>query len=248
MKTNQRISALAGRELLAAGLLLALLCTVAGCGSSALATGSSEGSRLNPQPPPLASCSDGANSHMSYQPQDVAPKELPILVGPIVVGCGSRLGEPIRFIAYVQATRNGDEQLCYVLEQPRQEAVTGGGCFLTAPSMSRCSEDCPLSVEATVARWGDQASKGSLVTGAASGVIEEVELSTSPLGSKREAAPFIVVLEGDIQKELRLPSVVSVFASVVIPCLPAGQMVYASGSSSGKGFAMRGSDPFGCQA
>jgi len=78
--------------------------------------------------------------------------------------------------------------------------------------------------------------------------MEEVVLSTSPLGNKKATSPLIAVLEGPVQKKLRLPSVVSLFASVVIPCLPAGQLVYAGGDISGEEFAMQGSDPFTCRS
>lgn len=245
MKTTGRISLDAVRRFFGVALLLGLLCVAAGCGSSGLATGSNG---AHGQPSALqsgASCSE-FGSDSSYNPRDEAPKGQPIIAGPLTVGCGSRLGEPIRFLAYVQATRNGGEHLCYVLEQKGQKAVTGGSCFQTAPSFDRCREDCPLSVEATVGPWGKAGTKGSLVTGATTGVIEEVALSTSPLGDKRVTAPLVVVLDGAVQKRLRLPSAVSLFASVVIPCLPARQAVSASGEVSGEEFAMQGSDPFGC--
>jgi hypothetical protein len=248
MKRSGRISAPISRWFVMAVLLLGLPCMVAGCGNSALATGSSESPRRDFGPESMVSCKGAAASHSSYDPQDVAPKGQRILAGPIVVGCGRKLGELVRFIAYVQATHSGGEQLCYVLEQARQTSVTGGSCFQTAPSWDLCTEGCPLSVEATVAKWGKQPSKGTLITGATPGVIEEVDVSTSPVGGKKVTSPFIVTLEGAIQKELRLPSVVSLFASVVLPCLPAGQMVYASGDIAGEGFSMQGSDPFGCGA
>jgi hypothetical protein len=91
-------------------------------------------------------------------------------------------------------------------------------------------------------------SKGTLVTAAAFGGMKEVVLSTTPLGNKKVTRPLIVVLDGAVKKELRLPSVVSLFASIVIPCLPPNQTVYAQSTISGEEVAMQGSDPFGCRA
>jgi len=177
------------------------------------------------------------------------PKGQQILVGPIAIGCGKRLGEPIRFIAYVQATHSG-EQLCYELEQPREKAVTGGSCFQTAPSLLICRKDCPLTVvEIDVAKSdGKKASKASLVTGAVPGVTRDVVLSTVPLRNEMGTRPFVVALRGPVREELRLPATVSLFASMVIPCFPANQAVYARvHTSDGKAVAMQGSDPFRCR-
>jgi hypothetical protein len=246
LKKGLRTSALIGGCFLVATLLASVIAG-AGWGSAAQATETSVAGGRRAQINAVSGC---GNAHSSYYPDGLAHVGLSVVAGPIIVGCGKRLGEPVRFIAYVQADARGREQLCYVLEQPHQKIVTGGDCFQTAPSFELCTERCPLSVflahiGGTKAR---QASKGSLVTGAAPGVMEEVVLLTSPLGKKRVTPPFIVILEGAIQEELRLPSVVSLFASVVVPCLPAGQAVYARGHSSGEEFAMQGSDPFGCRA
>lgn len=246
MKTEGRISTLIGRNALMVALFLGLAVTAAGCGSSARATGTSGAPGQKTQTKASTGCGD---VHSNYYPEGLAHVGMSVVAGPVIAGCGKRLGEPVRFIAYVQGDAHGREQLCYGLEQPRQKTVTGGSCFQTAPSLPMCRKRCPLTVlPAHVGGTkGRQASKVSLVTGAAPGVMEEVALSTSPLGNKKALPSFIVVLDGAVQEKLRLPSVVSVFASIVIPCLPAGQMVYARGDVSGEEFAMQGSDPFGCR-
>lgn len=248
MNTKPRISGPLARRLLLSMLSLSLLVAVAGCGAAARAIGTSEEVAQSPKVSSSASCKDWPSDLSTVVPKSLVPKERPILAGPINVGCGARLGEPVRFVAYVQATPHGGEQLCYVLEQRGQKAATGGSCLETAPSFFQCKEHCPLIVEATVGKWGREASKGSLITGAAPGVVEEVALSTAPLGDKEVTRPFVVVLKGSLQEKLRLPSAVSLFASVVIPCLPAGQIVHVEGNVSGEEFVMLGSDPFGCRA
>jgi hypothetical protein len=105
-----------------------------------------------------------------------------------------------------------------------------------------------LIVEATVSKiLGTRTPKGSLITGAAPGVIEEVGLLTQEPGVRETTRPFIAVVKGRIQKKLRLPGVVSLFASVTTPCISARQTVEAKGTVSGEKFSMLGSDPFGCQ-
>jgi hypothetical protein len=106
-----------------------------------------------------------------------------------------------------------------------------------------------LTVEATAAKDpGARTPKGSLVTGAVPGVIEEVGLHTQKPGVRTATLPFVVVLQGRIQEKLRLPGVVSLFASVITPCVAARQTVEAIGTVSGEAFSMLGSDPFGCRA
>ncbi len=248
MNSYRQITVRIGKTGLLVAFLLVLLAAAVGCGVAAKVS----------HPAAVPDQTSGMNLSTRCQNQsDRQPPEFsngevpdgqPILVGPIVVGCGKRLGEPIRFIAYVQATGNGGEQLCYALEQKGQKAVTGGSCFQTAPSLVLCSEECPLSVEATVARWGRQASKGSLVTGAVSGAVQEVALSTEPIRGQEATLPFMVVLKGSVRKKLRLPSAVSLFASAIVPCIPARQEVYARVQLFGrKEVSMQGSYPFGCQ-
>lgn len=183
-------------------------------------------------------------------PPGLVPKGQPILAGPIVVGCARRLGEPIRFIAYTQATSDGGEQLCYVLEQLREKVATGGSCIEISPSLAWCTESCPLRVVGvTVAEHGGrQSSKATLVTGAASGVIKKVALSTEPLGNHRVTPSFIATLNGSAQRTLHLSTVVSLFASEIVPCIPARQGVYARVRlADGQDVSMQGLDPFGCQ-
>lgn len=257
MNADGRLSAVNGRSCLFAFLLSGLVIVAAGCGVSARAsrTGvSAHASRTSGAPEQVsdvpARCQGESKRHPDNIPKPIAPRDQPILAGPIVVGCGQRLGEPIRFVAYVQATTQHGEQLCYNLEQPRQKAAIGGSCFQTAPALPACEEDCPLTVtEATVGKSeGKQASKASLVTGAASGVMDDVQLSTAPLRNHTATEPFIVVLRGSVREELRLPGVVSLFASMIVPCIPARQEVYARGHLSGaKEVSMQGSDPFACQ-
>src|ERR1700761_4353461 len=177
MKTNRHISVLIGKNVLLVVLLSGLLVAAVGCGVAAEASRPAAEPGQNSAMNLSTRCQTQSDRQPPEFSKDDVPKGQPILVGPVVVGCGKRLGEPIRFIAYVQATGNGGEQLCYVLEQKGQEAGSGGSCFQVAPSLVLCREECPLSVEATVARWGRQASKGSLVTGAVSGAVEEVTLS-----------------------------------------------------------------------
>jgi hypothetical protein len=246
MKTEGHISALIGRKVLMVALFLGLVVATPGCGSSVRATGTSGASGQKAQIKASTGCGD---VHSNYHPEGLAHVGVSVVAGPLIAGCGKRLGGPVRFIAYVQANAHGREQLCYGLEQRRQKTVTGGSCFQTAPSLPMCRELCPLTVllAHVGGTKGKQASKASLVTGAAPGVMEEVVLLTSPLGNKKTTLPFIVVLEGAVQEELRLPNVVSLFASIVVPCLPAGQVVFARGDISGERFAMRGSAPFGCR-
>jgi hypothetical protein len=230
------------RKLLATLLLVGLLVATVGPGGSAGAPEESPGSQSS------ARCRIGGPPR-SYFPKSFHPKGQPILVGPIIVGCGRGLDEPVRFTAYVQRTAQGGEQLCYGLEQPRQKAETGGSCFQMDPSLAPCREGCPLIVEATVAKVpGTHTPKGSLVTGAAPGVIEEVGLLSQQPGVRRATLPFVVILKGRIQKTLRLPSVVSLFATVISPCISAKQTVEAKGTVSGEKISMLGSDPFGCRA
>jgi hypothetical protein len=237
-----------GRRLLIAALLFCLVGVAAGCGTSALATGSRGEPKQHSVRTSATGCRNGTSSHSDYDPQSVAPKEKPILVGPIVVGCESGLDEPVRLIVYVQGTSHNGEQLCVVVEEVRQKVVTGGPCFQTSPSLALCRGGCPLIVEDTSATSGDtQRPKGSLVTGAVPGVMKEVDLSIEPSSDNEGSQPLIVALNGAIQKKLRLPSAVSLFMSVVEPCISAHQMLYARGLSSGKEFAMHGSDPFGCR-
>jgi hypothetical protein len=246
MNTERHISVLICRILLSAVVFFGLVVAVGGCGSSARATGTSGAPGQEAQIKASTGCGD---IHSNYVPEGLAHVGISVVAGPVIAGCGKRLGEPVRFIAYVQANAHGREQLCYGLEQPRQKTVTGGSCLQTAPSLPMCRERCPLTVllAHVGGTKGKQASKASLVTGAAPGVMKEAVLSTSPLGNKKVTAPFIVVVKGAIQKELRLPSAVSLFASIVVPCLPARQVVYAEGDISGEEVAMQGSDPFGCR-
>lgn len=248
MKSHRHLSVLIGRNGLLVAFLSGLLVAAVGCGVAAKASHPAAVPDQNSAMNLSTRCQNQSDRQPPEFSKGEVPKGQPILVGPIVVGCGKRLGEPIRFIAYVQATGNGGEQLCYALEQKGQKAVTGGSCFQTAPSLVLCREECPLSVEATVARWGRQASKGTLVTGAVSGAVEEVALSTEPIPGREATLPFMVVLKGSVRKKLRLPSVVSLFASAIVPCIPARQEVYARVHlSGGKKVSMQGSYPFGCQ-
>ena len=248
MKSHRHISVLIGKNGLLVAFFLGLLVAAVGCGVAAKASHPAADPNQNSAVDLSTRCQNQSNRQPPEFSKADVPKGQPILVGPVVVGCGNRLGEPIRFIAYLQATGNGGEQLCYALDQIRQKAVTGGSCFQTAPSLVLCREECPLSVEATVARWGRQASKGTLVTGAVSGVVEEVALSTEPIRDREATLPFIVVLRGSVRKKLRLPGVVSLFASAIVPCIPARQEVYVRVQfSGGKEMSMQGRDPFGCQ-
>jgi hypothetical protein len=205
MKSHRHISMLFGKSGLVVAVLSGLLVAAFGCGVDAKASRPATVPGQRSAVKPSTRCEGQSNRRPPEFSNGDVPEGQPVLVGPFVVGCGDRLGEPIRFIAYVQATGNGGEQLCYVLEQRHQKAVTGGSCFQTAPSLSLCREDCPLSVEATVARWGTQASKGTLVTGAVSGSVEEVALSTEPIRGRVATPPFIVILRGSVRKKLRLP-------------------------------------------
>jgi hypothetical protein len=255
MRVKDRASALFIRPLLPLLICLGLVGVVAGCGSAARATPSSTGATAtsidfarSPDGGSPASCKGWSKDPSSVIPKGLVPKGRPVLAGPVSIGCGVSLGEPVRLVAYVEATAHGGEQLCYVVEQRRRSSTVGGSCIQTNPSIPKCRESCPLIVEATPAVWGKEASKGSLVTAAAPGVMEEVSLSTAPLGMERVTRRAIVVLKGPIKEELRLPSVVSLFASIVIPCLPPNQMVSARNAISGETFNMEGSDPFGCRA
>jgi hypothetical protein len=117
------------------------------------------------------------------------------------------------------------------------------------PALEQCREGCPLVVEASIVKLaGTRTSKGSLMTGAVPGVIEEVGFLIQQPGVRRATQPFIVVLKGHIQKRLHLPGVVSIFAGFITPCVSARQVVEAKGSVSGDEFSMQGSDPFGCRA
>jgi hypothetical protein len=255
VKMQHKVPVLVGRNLLLVILALATIGGVVGCGAAAQATRTSEQTNQNSGQSTQdavmisnQSCRIGEESHSFKVSKQLVPKNQPILVGPIVVGCAKWSGESVRLVAYVQATAGGGKQLCYVLAQPRRQAASGGSCIQTAPSMAQCRDGCPLTIARVNLGKGKEALAGSLVTGAAPGVIQEVALSTAPLGNKTVTPPFIVVLEGAIQEKLRLPSVISLFASTVTPCLPARQMVFAGGQVSGEEFSMQGSDPFGCRA
>jgi hypothetical protein len=249
VEAKKRLAAHPGSRLVIAALVLCLVGVAAGCGTSALATGSHGARKQDSARTSPTGCKNGAGGHSDYDPQSVAPNGKPILVGPIVVGCGSGLDEPVRLIAYVQGTSHNGEQLCVVVEQERQKAATGGPCFQTSPSLDVCRGRCPLIVEDTAARSGDtQRPKGSLVTGAVPGVMKEVNLSIAPSIDNKATRPLIVVLNRAMQKELRIPSAVSFFVSFVEPCISPHQMLYARGRSSGEEFTMHGSDRFGCRA
>jgi hypothetical protein len=248
MRAKDEISVLPIGTLLPLAICLVLVGVVSGCGSAARATTTSKDLTPISQVKSPAVCKNWSKDPSAVIPKDLVPKGRPILAGPVSIGCGVSLGEPIRLVAYVEATAHGGEQFCYVLEQRRQNATVGGSCLQTDPARTQCLGSCPLIVEATPTVWGKEMSKGSLVTAAAFGVMEEVALSTTPLGNKKVIRPLIVVLDGAVKEELRLPSVVSLFASIVIPCLPPGQTVYAQGTISGEEVAMQGSDPFGCRA
>ena len=229
-------------------LLLGLAAAVAGCGSSAHATTASGEFRQLSGAKAATDCPAKARS--SYDPRSGALPGQPILAGPVIVGCRSLAGEPVRFIAYVRAeARRSGEQLCWVLEQPRQKAVTGGSCFQVAPTVAQCRNGCPLIVEATVGQTNPgKGVKGSLITGAVPGVMEEAVLSGEPDRKQLATPSQIVVVKGAVQKQLHITSVVSLFASIIEPCLRANQTVFAQGQASGEEFNMQGSDPFGCRA
>jgi hypothetical protein len=235
-------------------MCLVLVGVVAGCGSAARATITSNArattaskdlarsSQLKSPP----GCKNWSNDPSAVIPTGLVPRR-PILAGPVSSVCGVSVGEPVRLVAYVEATAHGGEQLCYVLEQRSHTASVGGSCIQMVPAMTQCTDSCPLIVEATPTIWGKEASKGSLVTAAAFGVMEEVTLSTTPLGNKKVTRPLIVVLDGAVKEELRLPAVVSLFVSIIMPCLPPNQTVYAQSAISGERVSMQGSDPFGCR-
>lgn len=249
MNNQRHIIALTRRDLVLATVLLAAVVGIIGCGNIARASRIRGASERYSERSSSSSCPKETNAAAVLGVEDGVPGGQPILAGPIFVGCGVRMGEPVRFLAYVQATGHGGEQLCYVLNQPRQKALTGGSCLQIAPSLPQCRRGCPLTiVEARVRKaLGNRPGKASLVTGAAAGIMEEVVLATKPLRDQTMVSPFIVVLKGSVRKELRLSSSVSLFASFVTPCLPAGQMVEATGTlSGGEEFAMQGSDPFSC--
>src|SRR4029077_1512909 len=252
MNTERRITGLVRRRLLVLTLLLGLVVAAVAWGFSDQVTktlGQQNRDSGQPEESQELNATRRCLSHRAPEfPPGLVPKGQPILAGPIVVGCAKRLGEPIRFIAYTQATSHRGEQLCYVLEQLREKAATGGSCIQIAPSLASCTERCPLT-GATIAKpKGRQASKVTLVTGAVSGVIEEVALSTEPLSDHRATLPFIVVLRGSVGKKLHLPTVVSLFASEIVPCIPARQEVYARVRlSDGQAVSMQGLNPFGCR-
>jgi hypothetical protein len=182
-------------------------------------------------------------------PPGLVPKGQPILAGPIIVGCAERLGEPVRFVAYTQGTLHDGVQLCYLLEQPRERTASGGSCIPTSPALSWCTEGCPLTVvEANLAKPKGKQSKATLVTGAVYGVIKGVVLSTEPPRNYVATSPLIAVLNRSVQRRLQLPTATSLFATAIVPCVPARQEVCARVRlSGGNELSMQGRDPFGCQ-
>jgi hypothetical protein len=247
MKVKTRFATCTRRKLSVVPVLLGLVLVIVGCGSVAQATRTTyEKARHNAD----GGCQQVRDGHLGQVRNLASPEGQPIVAGPIVVGCSERAGEPVRFIAYVQATANSGKQLCYSLDQTRQKAATGGSCLQLSPSLDRCRESCHLTVvEATVGRpKAKQQLKASLITGAAPGVMKEATLSTAPLRDEKGTAPFIVVLRGKARIQLRLPSDVSLFASFVRPCIPARQVVQAVGHMSGEEeVSFEGSDPFSCR-
>src|ERR1700744_6261648 len=154
MRSHRDISGFAGKSGLLVAVLAGLLVVAVGCGAAAKASYSAADPHRSSAPSHSTRCHGPSDRQPPAFSRGDVPEGQPILVGPIVVGCGTRLGEPIRFIAYVQATRNGGEQLCFVLDQMHQKVLTGGSCFQTASSADLCREEgCPLGVEATVAKW-----------------------------------------------------------------------------------------------
>lgn len=158
MRAKDAISVLPITKLLPLAICLVLVGAVSGCGSAARATTTPKDLTPISQVKSPAVCKNWSKDPSTVIPKGLVPKGRPILAGPVSIGCGVSLGEPIRLVAYVEAIAHGGEQLCYVLEQRRQNATVGGSCLQTDPARTQCRDRCPLIVEATPTLWGKEKS------------------------------------------------------------------------------------------
>lgn len=155
-----------------------------------------------------------------------------VLVNSTVIGCGRRLGNWFRIVAYLQADHQ-QKELCYGVEQPSIGATSGGACVQVSPPVPICQAQCQIgSSGLNPGRNG--VSKITVVSGAAEGRVENLTLSVADHGLVPEPRPLAAVIGGALARKFGLRSEVSIFAYLVEPCLTAGQNVSVVGGMEGE--------------
>jgi len=162
-----------------------------------------------------------------------------VLVNSTVIGCGRRQGGWFRLVAYLQADHRS-RQLCYGLEQPSINAISGGACVQVSPTAPICHAECRIGANGLIS-GRNGISKVTVVSGAVEGRAENLTLSVANRSLVPGPRPIVAVMSGDLARKFGLHRDVSIFAYLVEPCLAAGQDVsVVAGMEGGRRVYLRG--------
>lgn len=146
-----------------------------------------------------------------------------VLINSTVIGCGRRLDEWFRVVAYLQADHRS-RKLCYGLEQPSKHAKSGGACLPVSSAVPICHGQCRLSASGlNPGRNG--VSDVTVVSGAVQGRVRNLTLSVAGHGLAPAPQPIVAVVSGALAGKFGLRTDVSIVAYLVRPCLTSGQKV-----------------------